>query len=547
MVKSGLCWNKDCTGGLGFWGPNGHDGVWHLALGEGLKRFSLENPIFAGSALKNYHLGFDFILALVSKITSLPLSLLYFQIAPPILALFIGVLVLRLVRHLTKLKTAPFWALFFVYFGGGFGTWVHLIRYGKLGGDSLFWAQSQATTLVNPPLAFSLVLILLGLVFLERYLEKREKKYFWAIVFFFGILTEIKVYAGLLILASLLVVAVLSFVNEKKLDLFWLFLSVLSLNLILFIPFNRNASSLLEFYPFWYLETMMVFGDRLHWERFYQAMTNYKAGRVYLKAAVSYFIALLIFIVGNLGTRIVAFFGFDRNFFSALKKNYLVSFLTVIIVCGTIVPLFFVQKGTAWNTIQFFYYSLFFLSIFAGIVFGKVLAGFKKPWLNYSAIFGMLILTLPTTVTTMEHYLPSTPPAKISMTEVKALQRLRDMPQGVVLSLQIPGRRYYSGPDPQPLYQYDSTAYISAYSGKPVFLEDIVNLNIMNYDWPARLARIKSFADNPNNQQGWNFLREDNISYIYLVKGIEVVGLNESLLNLAVIFDSEEVIIYKVL
>jgi len=108
MVKSGLCWNKDCTGGVMALGPNGHDGVWHLALGEGLKRFSLENPVFAGSALKNYHLGFDFILALVSKITSLPLSLLYFQIAPPILALFIGVLVLNLVRHLTKLKTVSF-------------------------------------------------------------------------------------------------------------------------------------------------------------------------------------------------------------------------------------------------------------------------------------------------------------------------------------------------------------------------------------------------------------------------------------------------------
>jgi len=30
MVKSGLCWDAKCVGGIGFWGPNGHDGVWHI-------------------------------------------------------------------------------------------------------------------------------------------------------------------------------------------------------------------------------------------------------------------------------------------------------------------------------------------------------------------------------------------------------------------------------------------------------------------------------------------------------------------------------------
>src|SRR5258708_35896011 len=71
MVKSG--WFYSSLGvngsGLGFWGANGHDGVWHIALAESLARGSFYMPVFAGSMLQNYHIGFDFILALLHRIT----------------------------------------------------------------------------------------------------------------------------------------------------------------------------------------------------------------------------------------------------------------------------------------------------------------------------------------------------------------------------------------------------------------------------------------------------------------------------------------------
>ena len=63
MVKSGLIYDY----GMGFWGPNGHDGIWHIALVKSLLRGSLDMPVFAGEALKNYHIGFDFLLAGLSK------------------------------------------------------------------------------------------------------------------------------------------------------------------------------------------------------------------------------------------------------------------------------------------------------------------------------------------------------------------------------------------------------------------------------------------------------------------------------------------------
>ncbi|KKU02814.1 MAG: hypothetical protein UX03_C0026G0007, partial [Candidatus Woesebacteria bacterium GW2011_GWE1_45_18] len=152
MVKSGLVYSY----GMGFWGPNGHDGVWHLALAESLSRGSRWMPVFSGEVLKNYHVGFDLVLVLLNKVTTIPIVNLYFQIIPPVLAVLIGVLVYKFVVLWRKSREEAFWATFFVYFGGSFGWMVTLLRSGEIGGESMFWAQQSVSTLINPPFALSL-------------------------------------------------------------------------------------------------------------------------------------------------------------------------------------------------------------------------------------------------------------------------------------------------------------------------------------------------------------------------------------------------------
>src|SRR3989339_1589699 len=164
MVKSGLGYDY----GLGFWGPNGHDGVWHMALVSSLARGSLDMPVFAGEALQNYHLGFSFVLAFLHKITTISVGTLYFQILPPILALLLGLLVYKFVMVWRLSKSEALWSTFFVYFGGSFGWLVELLRTGRLGGESLFWSQQAVSTLINPPFALSLVIVLLGLIVISR-------------------------------------------------------------------------------------------------------------------------------------------------------------------------------------------------------------------------------------------------------------------------------------------------------------------------------------------------------------------------------------------
>ena len=62
MVKSGLVYDY----GMGFWGANAHDGLWHVTLIESLSRGSLKLPIFSGETIHNYHIGFYFIFSIIN-------------------------------------------------------------------------------------------------------------------------------------------------------------------------------------------------------------------------------------------------------------------------------------------------------------------------------------------------------------------------------------------------------------------------------------------------------------------------------------------------
>ncbi|MBI2065882.1 hypothetical protein HYT60_00005, partial [Candidatus Woesebacteria bacterium] len=354
MVKSVLLY----TFGMGFWGPNGHDGVWHIALAESLSRGSYGMPVFSGEALKNYHVGFDLILALLHKLTTIPIVNLYFQIIPPVLAVLVGILTYKFVFLWRKSRGEAFWATFFVYFGGSFGWVVTLIRDGGIGGESMFWAQQSVSTLINPPFALSLVLLLGGLILL---LKKRN---LLLPILCFGILIQIKAYAGILALMGLFIAGSFSLWKRKDRSLLKVFLGSLIVSVLLFLPFNKNSGGLVVFKPFWFLETMMGLTDRLGWLRFHSAMTNYRLGNIWIKVVPAYLIAFAIFWVGNMGTRIIFLF---RKIKEIMEIDI---FIYSIIIAGILIPMFFLQAGTPWNTIQFFYYSLFFSGILAGVVLG---------------------------------------------------------------------------------------------------------------------------------------------------------------------------------
>lgn len=544
MVRSGLCWDKGCTSGIGFWGANGHDGIWHVALAESLSRGFGEMPIFAGSGIQNYHIGFDLLLAVLHKITSIPIVGLYFQIIPPVLAFFVGLLTYKFVSIWTKSEKASLWSTFFIYFGGSFGWLVSLLRGQGFGGESMFWAQQSISTLINPPFALSLITILLGLIYLQKYLNNRSLINSSLAVFFFGVSIFIKVYAGLLVLSSLLAVSVWQIIRRKNYSVFWILVFSPAVSLPLFIPFNKASAGLIVWQPFWFLESMMTYSDRFNWQRMYSAMTTYRMGHIWVKAVLAYGLAFAIFIIGNIGTRMVAFKLLFKNLKKIISAGPTEIFLFTLILAGIAVPTFFVQKGTPWNTIQFFYYSLFFSGILSGLALSQI---FDKVKLAHRIVIGivLVLLTIPTTIASMGNYLPASPQSVLPAKEMEALEFLSGQPRGVVLTYPYDMEKSAKAVGPRPLFLYTSTAYVSAFSGQPVFLEDQMNLDIMQYAWIERKKSVENFLNTLDIESARSFLKGNNIAYVYWLKD-QHGRIGDFQLGLTEIFKNDDVTIFKV-
>lgn len=528
MVKSGWLYGF----GVGYWGANAHDGIWHIALAESLSRGSFGMPIFSGLALQNYHIGFDLILAVLDRLTGISIGTLYFQILPPVLALLIGVLTYKFVTLWQKSEVKAFWATFFVFFGGSF-AWL----FGK--GESAFWSQQSVSTLINPPFALSLVSILLAMIIFVK--KKKTWLDYVLLVVILGTLMEVKAYAGVLVLGGVLTASLYSAYFFKKFNTFFVFLSALVLTVLLYLPLNAKSAGLIKWQPFWFLESMVAGSDRFYWPKMAEAMISYKTQKVILKFIPAYLSVLAIFVLGNFGTRLVFLF-------RKIKKiTELDVFIYSIIAAGIIIPTLFVQEGTAWNTIQFIYYSLFFSGIIAGVFLGDFAEKIKNTNLRLAGGVMLILITIPTTFVSLKDiYLPGRPPAMLSREEFEALKYLKSQPQGIVLTYPYDDAsqivRTYP---PKPLFLYTSTAYVSAYSAKDVYIEDIGSLDITSFNWPERLDKVKSWYKESDMNLARKFLRDSEIKYVYWIKG-QRAYLGEGQLGLKNIFENSEVIIYRV-
>jgi len=286
--------------------------------------------------------------------------------------------------------------------------------------------------------------------------------------------------------------------------------------------------------------------DRFYWPRFHEAMVNYRLGNVWVKGIIAYSTAFFLFLFGNMGLRIIK----APLVYKWLKKPKEISFIEVfllsVILGGIVLPMFILQAGTPWNTIQFFYYSLTFSGILAGIALGTFLKK-TNTLQRYLIVFVLLLFTSLGVAATLKHYLPTRPPAKISNEELEALSFLARQEDGAVLTYPFDRKAAEAakGNPPRPLYLYESTSYVSAFSQKSVYLEDEVNLDITGYPWGERRLKVTAFLETPDQEQARNFLKEENISYIYWIKGQRAV-LGESQLGIEKIFENSQVDIFKV-
>lgn len=537
--------------GLYFYSSHGHDGVWHLSLMEHLHKnvFPFINPEFNGARLQNYHFFVDLLMSEFSRLFPLFTNLdIYFRFMPTVFSLLMGLAAFIFVKEWGKKEIAGIWAMIFTYFAGSFGYLLYIPTHKSLGGESIFWVSQTQSVLGNPPHAAAFIIVTVCLFTLLKYFQTRQKTFFWISVLLGGAVIEFKVYGGMLILGGLLLVSLYELIFKRIYQTALLFVAMFILAFAIYFPNSANSQDFLIFQPWWFIRTMVVAPDRLNWldlelrRQTYIAESNWK--RVIQLEAT----AFLIFLFGNLGMRFLGFWAIGKQIKDNIFKNTFNLMFLSIIIASFFIPVFFLQQGVAWNTIQFNQYFLLLFGFLSALVMADLSAFIKK--IPLKIFFGLIviILAVPTQLGLLMQFYSNLPLSKITYEELDAMQFIKNNSTDEDIILTAPFNPYirskYNRP-PIPIYSWYDTGYVAAFSSRKAFLSDEEQITIMGYK-PDELFKEREMifqTDDPKIIN--NYLTKNSIDYIYLVWGQKFIA-DEKLINADLVFENKDAKVYKV-
>lgn len=540
-----------------FWSSQGHDGLWHVALMEEItKNIPPQNPIFAGEKLYNYHYLIDVVMGEFHRIFPLFSSLdLYFRFFPIIFSFLIGISIFSLLSRWKNNHRIGYLGLIFTYFVGSFGYIVTFLRNGTLfGGETVFWAAQQNTILGNPPHAVSH--FLLTTLFLTFLLYTRSRKKIWLFyTFILGfLLAGFKVSGGFVMLVGIVVACLIDFINYRKISSLILAMALSISNFVTFKSMTSpNASSFLMFLPWWFVRTMIVV--KLGWldiELKRQHYISKGTWHAWLRVIQLESMAFLIFVVGNLGMRIIGIYGIIRSLWKEkIHKNTFEIALIITMVTGLIMPLLFVQKGIIYNNIQFMQYFLLIFGFYGAISFYSLLSALKNKLLKIAAFIILICFSSPTVIGNLNEFYGSNRPAlaKISKLNLEALDFIKknSNPEDIILTLPFDKNlKNKYNIEPRPIYAWYSTPYIAALTGRLTYLTAEEQVLITGYPKDERLEKINKFFSQTDFNFNNSFLKDGGIKYIYIEKPVAKSSLETQKNNITQVFDNNEVVIYKI-
>lgn len=539
VIRSGLQYSY----GYGFWGANGHDGIWHLSLINHIHDpLKINMPTFSGSTLSNYHPFFDIAISFLSRLSHLSSSFWLFQIFPVLSATTLLYLSFYLGRLLTQSFSGGLILLGLNVCANSFGWLVSFIKSGTLGGESLFWAMQSPSNQINPPYNLSLIFILVILIISIRQASSKSFSKTSALIIFviLSLLPITKAYSAIIGFGIFGVISLIFLVKHRNIVPSAVLTTSFISAIFLFRIYNPNPTNLLVYKPFWFINSMIESPDRIFIP--YLANMRYaleSSGNIGPRLITLWLTTFLLFILGNFGWRLLGIVTIIK------QPNYLYLTLFSLIIIQTLIPTFFIQNGTSWNTIQFLYYAMFL----ANILLTAYLHSIKIKKLKLILIATIFLSNFLGLVGMLPNYLGTIPPAAIPKPEIEALKFLSSQSPGVVLTVPYdPYLKTSFQSTPIPLYAYETTSYVSAYSRQLTFVDDYMNLANSGYNYLSRLKSSQEFFTQKNIHQDRGFLINNNISYIYLTELQQKnINLDVSNLYLKKIFTNQKTTIYQVL
>lgn len=373
-----------------------YDSPWHLSLiKESLRNLPPRHPSNPKILLNNYHYFYDVFLASLGFLSGLPILKLHYQLGQLLMA---TLLVLSAVVFGRRLKSNRASALlvFFTVFAGNFAYFIPLFLPNQNWSESSFWVSQTFSMMVNPQLVFSFATFYLILILLTKDFYKKPARHYLMMAL---ILPSIgfKSYGWILMSLLYAIDLLINFYRDRKFRYisYGLIYLILALPLIYLMTGFKNNSFF--YHPLWFIDTMVEAPDRLNHLKWRFLLDHYLLTKNYLRIFALRVMQIAIFYLGNLGTRaIFLFFPIWRLIKRKTWKKHqpLADIVFILFLISSIFPLLFLQRGTVWNTIQFWYYSLIFANILAVLVYLKLSKNWKK-WQKSLALILLVLLSIP--------------------------------------------------------------------------------------------------------------------------------------------------------
>ncbi len=521
-------WIKD--GEMIFHGVNAHDGVWHMALMETLASASDRvMPTFAQFSLEGYHYLVDLSGSEFVRLFGIKSQDLVFRVYPflfGLLALYgikklsFSLLPSKYVLNQKKKFLLEIFSGMLLIGGGSLAYILPLIGLQQSVNESAFWMHQNISTWVNLPLGVSFSLFILTLNLSILVYRKPERLNVALIGFMIGSHLGIKAYGGVLLLLGGVYMG--AWLLTKRLIMFamiFLFVCIASFLVVARSTLGSPQSAGLEWNPGWFVKTMFEASDRINLPRWELRRLSYEAQSNYLGLTALWAAGIIVFILGNMGSRLIGFYGLHR--INNPEKNQFI----VLILAALLFPLLFSQSGVEWNTIQFGYYAYVLLTPLVIVAFTQI--GRREVLL--ALIVGFL--AFPTSIFTIANQISSrtTNAYAISKSNLLVLEQLKQQDPGSVLA------------------PYEDKAIIPALSGKPCFYCNQTQADLLQiYSVNAKNIVEKSFDVNMSAKEIDELMKIHHIMYLYIPeKFTQEENSNNFAEYFEVVTSSGDAIIYK--
>ncbi len=381
--------------GFTFYDVNRIDGLVHLALIKNmLNTFPPGNPSLAGESLRGYHYFYDFLLSRFALFYHFLPRDLEFRFFPLFISTLFGISFFLFSTIYTKIFAAKRLILFFAYFGENIGFLYTLITAHSFFGDIGFPFTPQL--LLDPSVVISIPLLLCGLFFL---VDKRKTiKTAFISGMFLGVLSEVKVYAGLIGIGIVLLFAIYSLFREKQ-QWKWYGITIIVtgiLTVVTFFPNNFGAGTLL-FAPllaYNHFISQQIF-DNLKWQ---QLLQLYVSKNNIPRIIEKYIQAVALFWLLVLGIRVVGLISIQEMFHKSFwkKKEYVLLFLIFLVPLS--LGSFFIQTVSVFDVVQFFWIAVALFSIPTGMAYYLILRMFPTVGRILILLLIFAVSTIPLSV-----------------------------------------------------------------------------------------------------------------------------------------------------